>query len=97
MAVNNPNKKKSALGRGLGALLQDSPKKVNHDVEDVRPQAGIFEISLEEIQVNPYQPRSYFRSEEHTSELQSRPHLVCRLLLEKKKKKKTKIMCNNIM
>src|SRR5690554_7102856 len=30
------------------------------------------------------------RSEEHTSELQSRPHLVCRLLLEKKKKKKKK-------
>src|SRR3712207_7400361 len=31
-------------------------------------------------------PRS--RSEEHTSELQSRQYLVCRLLLEKKKKKK---------
>src|SRR2546422_2428784 len=30
------------------------------------------------------------RSEEHTSELQSRLHLVCRLLLEKKKKKKHK-------
>src|SRR5436305_6103913 len=30
------------------------------------------------------------RSEEHTSELQSRPHLVCRLLLEKKKKKLNK-------
>src|SRR2546422_5371969 len=30
------------------------------------------------------------RSEEHTSELQSRLHLVCRLLLEKKKKKHTK-------
>src|SRR5690554_7230310 len=30
------------------------------------------------------------RSEEHTSELQSRPHLVCRLLLEKKKKQKKK-------
>src|SRR2546429_9902944 len=29
------------------------------------------------------------RSEEHTSELQSRLHLVCRLLLEKKKKNKT--------
>src|SRR2546429_4296962 len=28
-----------------------------------------------------------YRSEEHTSELQSRLHLVCRLLLEKKKKK----------
>src|SRR2546422_8292227 len=30
---------------------------------------------------------SVARSEEHTSELQSRLHLVCRLLLEKKKKK----------
>src|SRR5690554_7267253 len=27
---------------------------------------------------------AFMRSEEHTSELQSRPHLVCRLLLEKK-------------
>src|SRR5437660_6791590 len=32
--------------------------------------------------------RSSARSEEHTSELQSRGHLVCRLLLEKKKKRK---------
>src|SRR2546429_4560233 len=32
--------------------------------------------------------RELQRSEEHTSELQSRLHLVCRLLLEKKKKKK---------
>src|SRR3989442_15797643 len=32
-------------------------------------------------------PQLAERSEEHTSELQSRPHLVCRLLLEKKKKK----------
>src|SRR2546422_7236202 len=32
------------------------------------------------------------RSEEHTSELQSRLHLVCRLLLEKKKKNKKKRM-----
>src|SRR3989442_3619915 len=30
-------------------------------------------------------PIIFGRSEEHTSELQSRPHLVCRLLLEKKK------------
>src|SRR6266550_5566814 len=36
-------------------------------------------------------PLTLVRSEEHTSELQSRLHLVCRLLLEKKKKKKTKI------
>src|SRR5436309_12617249 len=32
----------------------------------------------------------HLRSEEHTSELQSRENLVCRLLLEKKKKKKNK-------
>src|SRR2546422_4297055 len=31
-----------------------------------------------------------YRSEEHTSELQSRLHLVCRLLLEKKKKTKNR-------
>src|SRR5438552_2051784 len=40
--------------------------------------------------VNPIGPRSVYdeakRSEEHTSELQSPDHLVCRLLLEKKKK-----------
>src|SRR2546429_7679930 len=34
------------------------------------------------------------RSEEHTSELQSRLHLVCRLLLEKKKKRATIIVLN---
>src|SRR5690554_7166162 len=34
------------------------------------------------------------RSEEHTSELQSRPHLVCRLLLEKKKKNTHSILIN---
>src|SRR5690554_7411899 len=33
-------------------------------------------------------PEHKGRSEEHTSELQSRPHLVCRLLLEKKKTRK---------
>src|SRR2546422_5540243 len=35
----------------------------------------------------PVSPAALHRSEEHTSELQSRLHLVCRLLLEKKKKK----------
>src|SRR2546429_1532223 len=33
------------------------------------------------------------RSEEHTSELQSRLHLVCRLLLEKKKKQSYPVIC----
>src|SRR2546421_4433531 len=38
----------------------------------------------------PPRARAQDRSEEHTSELQSRSDLVCRLLLEKKKKKKKK-------
>src|SRR2546429_1062027 len=36
---------------------------------------------------NRWAAARFFRSEEHTSELQSRLHLVCRLLLEKKKQK----------
>src|SRR2546422_3929654 len=39
-----------------------------------------------------YNVGATLRSEEHTSELQSRLHLVCRLLLEKKKKKKQILM-----
>src|SRR2546430_14404180 len=46
-------------------------------------------------------PRSHWRSEEHTSELQSQSNLVCRLLLEKKKKKNVKRynknLCNKAM
>src|SRR5690554_7342999 len=37
------------------------------------------------FQPNIFNAHKLIRSEEHTSELQSRPHLVCRLLLEKKK------------
>src|SRR5436309_4681272 len=37
------------------------------------------------------------RSEEHTSELQSRENLVCRLLLEKKKKQQTKYCSPNLI
>src|SRR5687768_18164576 len=51
-----------------------------HDVDATSPwclRVGVFQGRL--------------RSEEHTSELQSRLHLVCRLLLEKKKKKQNKI------
>src|SRR5687768_18264686 len=39
-----------------------------------------------ELEGDAREPRAIERSEEHTSELQSRLHLVCRLLLEKKKK-----------
>src|SRR5205823_10320465 len=51
--------------------------------------AGEFEVRRLELRTAVIQR---FRSEEHTSELQSLAYLVCRLLLEKKKKKKTKNM-----
>lgn len=42
-------------------MLQDSPQKPKSDnLIPSHPSAGIFEISLEEIQVNPYQPRIHF-------------------------------------
>src|SRR2546422_7722248 len=40
---------------------------------------------------------AYLRSEEHTSELQSRLHLVCRLLLEKKKMKSPSTMSKDLL
>src|SRR6202522_3229007 len=46
--------------------------------------AGDNVIDLGQLTVMPGNDRHEERSEEHTSELQSRRHLVCRLLLEKK-------------
>src|SRR3712207_7744395 len=51
---------------------------------------GWAELFPDEVEVCPVQlpgRENRMRSEEHTSELQSRQYLVCRLLLEKKKKK----------
>src|SRR2546422_4308988 len=62
-----------APGR-LGAATRGSPARAPDD-----PRA--------EVEERLFAPRRV-RSEEHTSELQSRLHLVCRLLLEKKKKKR---------
>src|SRR5947209_18354311 len=50
--------------------------------------------SSPESAVMTRQPHSSVRLEEHTSELQSRQYLVCRLLLEKKKKKQN---CNKLL
>src|SRR5690554_7738459 len=62
---------------------------------DIDPSLWFFECHFQGDPVMPgclgldamWQLVGFFlsRSEEHTSELQSRPHLVCRLLLEKKK------------
>lgn len=63
--------KKVALGRGLSALLSDTPSDEKLDVEVAAPNAlnegngnsGINEISVEEIETNPFQPRQYFNEE----------------------------------
>src|SRR5690554_8154029 len=55
-----------------------------HAEQEVAGQGAIVLVKVVGQPLPPL-PR-YPRSEEHTSELQSRPHLVCRLLLEKKKK-----------
>src|SRR2546422_11271844 len=49
-------------------------------IQRSRRLQGLFQVGVE-VEV----PGNVWRSEEHTSELQSRLHLVCRLLLEKKK------------
>src|SRR5690554_7759597 len=48
-------------------------------------QVGWTIGTLEPVKLTQASALQMTRSEEHTSELQSRPHLVCRLLLEKKK------------
>src|SRR2546429_3652534 len=52
----------------------------------VHPCRGFFDLAVEVGHADPLSfSMQKTRSEEHTSELQSRLHLVCRLLLEKKK------------
>src|SRR5690554_7776415 len=62
-----------------------------HDALPISLEQRFFAASVRSPPISAANCASNFslvRSEEHTSELQSRPHLVCRLLLEKKKKKK---------
>src|SRR3989442_11270722 len=77
-ASGTPHHPSASISRG--PLLEDAKPPVQglagqDDQEDDSPHDQNGGVR----QVMP-------RSEEHTSELQSRPHLVCRLLLEKKKK-----------
>src|SRR2546429_3644154 len=70
----------------LEAWAQDELRSVNGQVEYLLRQA-VQKRKRSQRQNNPQSIKlPTTRSEEHTSELQSRLHLVCRLLLEKKKK-----------
>src|SRR2546429_4483323 len=63
-------------GEVLTGLLYLAP-----DAEDLHAHLNTVAVPFNKL------AEKDLRSEEHTSELQSRLHLVCRLLLEKKKKK----------
>src|SRR5258708_14429134 len=60
-------------------------------VADDTQEGSSISLLARRIQVSQI-PNDPWRSEEHTSELQSPDHLVCRLLLEKKKQSNKKIM-----
>src|SRR2546422_5913109 len=81
--------------RGPAALVATMPPDVANAPEDGsggsrRPNGRAAAVSSAHVTEAPAQSlRRGQRSEEHTSELQSRLHLVCRLLLEKKKKERT--------
>jgi len=57
--------RKQALGRGLSALLNDSSSDITsaNDKNADKIVGAIVEIELNDIDVNPYQPRSYFNEE----------------------------------
>src|SRR2546422_2290612 len=74
--------------QGVAGDLPGEPAELGADHAEVRPDQRV-ERGADRPgggqAVPAHVPRREPRSEEHTSELQSRLHLVCRLLLEKKK------------
>src|SRR5947209_15106732 len=78
-----PTRRSSDLEKCLSCHLGDPDKYVDHEMI----AAGHPDLYFEQASFEAVMPRHWKdRSEEHTSELQSRQYLVCRLLLEKKKK-----------
>src|SRR2546429_6677204 len=76
--------------------LEDGEEKFQRTVPIAHEYGAAVVVGC--IDEDPVQAQAFTRerSEEHTSELQSRLHLVCRLLLEKKKKNnKIKHLYNN--
>src|SRR5690606_41882112 len=68
-------------------LFRSNLRVINDDV--VAPGHGFATHGHRDMEIISYVLDGELRSEEHTSELQSRENLVCRLLLEKKKAEKT--------
>src|SRR2546421_6678119 len=79
----------TTLFRSLGAAPIDA------GFDPRRPCLDVRRVIQPGRDLRRQAPLTIGRSEEHTSELQSRSDLVCRLLLEKKKKKKTNNNCSS--
>lgn len=62
MSNKKPTKRRNALGRGLGALLDD-PNESSERTAMEPAVSAINEIPLTEIEANPFQPRSHFDKE----------------------------------
>src|SRR3712207_9017868 len=77
----------SLLSRSLNEGFSGGEKKRNEifQMAMLQPRLAILDETDSGLDIDAIR---IVRSEEHTSELQSRQYLVCRLLLEKKKKKK---------
>src|SRR3712207_7719465 len=69
-------------------MLTLGPTGAEPALKALRASGQLGDITLATFDLSPAVLEA--RSEEHTSELQSRQYLVCRLLLEKKKKKEYK-------
>src|SRR3712207_7905474 len=74
----------------LGDLRPDRAGRRGEREGDV-DVAAVDLDAVDQAELDEVQPELGVRSEEHTSELQSRQYLVCRLLLEKKNKYLTSI------
>src|SRR5258707_5827575 len=72
---------RSLFGWRSSALTTTRPGR---GLQEHEPHMRIYEGSVSAAWTNPRKSAYAARSEEHTSELQSRQYLVCRLLLEKK-------------
>src|SRR3712207_8285309 len=78
---------RSRLPATLVAEHADQPSHLVERLASHLPDRGSHLHDPLRIAVDQAPRRAGLRSEEHTSELQSRQYLVCRLLLEKKKKR----------
>lgn len=63
MAEQKKWKKRSGLGRGLGALLEDSEEKEHISGAGATIRGAISEIPIDQIETNPFQPRTDFNQE----------------------------------